>query len=1026
MLERDKFRNPPGEYRSCPLWSWNDELKEPELRRQVREMARVGMGGFFMHARPGLVTPFLEDGWWKAVEVAVDEAARQGMAAWIYDESSYPSGFAGGKVPEAHPELRQKAVGYRRLKPGEPVPAQGHGLGLFYVDEGRGAYGPLGAPEEAPAGSQAVWVGWDVTPPSDWLNGGSYVDLLDPRTTQAFLEITYEPYRQRFGDRFGGVIPGAFTDEPHVRNLGLALPEGNLPWTEALPERFRERFGYDLLAHLPCLFFSLPGAERVRYHYWRLVSELFVESWCRPMYEWCDRHGLTFTGHYWEHAMDPRFSGSMMAPLRYQHMPGVDLLGPDRTKGKQDSVPEQIGNIRMIRVAASVAHQFGRRRVLSETYGGGGWELRFEDQKRLAEWEFVLGVNFLNQHLVHYSLVGSRKHDHPPSFLDHQPWWPDYPVLHTYLSRLSYALSQGEPYADVAVLHPMTSLWVMPPSQWDLWGWTLGPNLALELDHLLKDLSEAGVTWDLVDELHLEEVGAEEGDILRVGQARYRCLIVPPCLNLTAATVERLRRYAAGGGRVLALAPTPTLVDGSPGAPLGEVLGHARTHLCATREELLARVQEEVPTAIRWVGGRRAPVYALVRRHADARLVYLVHVGEEPLPDLSLEIRGAGGVEVWDPATGESSPWPATPTAEGVAVSLGPLEPGESRLLLARQHGDAASVPAAARAAASRTELATVTGPWEVERDRENVLVLDRFRWREEGGVWHEETDVRAVQIPVRAGMGLSPRETVWTGVQPWRRYRDRAPREGPWLELEAEVFLEDLGPALARVGLVVERPMLGEVRVNGRPAPAPEGSFWVDGDFLRVPVGSLLQPGRNVLALRVRYREDVDLEPMYLVGDFAVYTSDLVSFRVAPETGRLHGGPWATQGYPFYAGRMRARSTLAVGSEGLDGRLVLELSDLPVPVLHVDLNGHRVGTVGWRPYRLEVTPWVRPGENRLTLELATSARNLLGPLRMPFARPWIVGPNHFRPGPGKEAGYRLVPEGLPARVTLYREVEES
>ena len=81
---------------SLPFWSWNDRLDENELRRQIRVMKKLGMNGFFMHARCGLETEYLSDEWYSCIRACVDEAKKQGMEAWSYDENGWPSGFAGG------------------------------------------------------------------------------------------------------------------------------------------------------------------------------------------------------------------------------------------------------------------------------------------------------------------------------------------------------------------------------------------------------------------------------------------------------------------------------------------------------------------------------------------------------------------------------------------------------------------------------------------------------------------------------------------------------------------------------------------------------------------------------------------------------------------------------------------------------------------------------------------------------------------------------------------------------------------
>ena len=56
------------DFRPVPFWSWNDVLVPEELRHQVREMHDKGIGGFFMHARGGLLTKYFSKEWFDAVE----------------------------------------------------------------------------------------------------------------------------------------------------------------------------------------------------------------------------------------------------------------------------------------------------------------------------------------------------------------------------------------------------------------------------------------------------------------------------------------------------------------------------------------------------------------------------------------------------------------------------------------------------------------------------------------------------------------------------------------------------------------------------------------------------------------------------------------------------------------------------------------------------------------------------------------------------------------------------------------------
>ena len=93
-----KFQNPAREYRGTPFWSWNAEMTPEEVRRQVRELYEQGVGGFFIHSRDGLETPYLGREWMDCVEAAVDEAKQLGISAWLYDDDRWPSGNAGGMV----------------------------------------------------------------------------------------------------------------------------------------------------------------------------------------------------------------------------------------------------------------------------------------------------------------------------------------------------------------------------------------------------------------------------------------------------------------------------------------------------------------------------------------------------------------------------------------------------------------------------------------------------------------------------------------------------------------------------------------------------------------------------------------------------------------------------------------------------------------------------------------------------------------------------------------------------------------
>lgn len=89
---KEILEKPGKEFRSAPFWAWNEKINEKESKFQIQEMCDKGMGGFFIHSREGLETPYLSEEWMAQVGTAVQEAKEKGLEVWIYDEDKWPSG----------------------------------------------------------------------------------------------------------------------------------------------------------------------------------------------------------------------------------------------------------------------------------------------------------------------------------------------------------------------------------------------------------------------------------------------------------------------------------------------------------------------------------------------------------------------------------------------------------------------------------------------------------------------------------------------------------------------------------------------------------------------------------------------------------------------------------------------------------------------------------------------------------------------------------------------------------------------
>lgn len=373
------------------------------------------------------------------------------MNIWIYDENSYPSGFAGGHVPELMPESYNQGQGLA-LKKVELLPEKLDNCFICLKKEGD-KWKDITNEVDSYKQKKGEYYLYEKTfyGRSDWYGGYSYVDVMVKGVTEKFIDVTMQGYEKVAKNEFGKTIPGIFTDEPNIQS------SGGLRWTPDLFDVFQQKWNYDLRPLLPLLEEEVGNWKEVRHNYMETLLQLFIDRWSKPFHSYCEQNNLQWTGHYWEHGWPYMNDGpDNMAMYAWHQVPAIDMLF---NQFDDKSPVAQFGNVRAVKELRSVANQMGYTRTLSETYGGGGWDETFKDFKRLGDWEYVLGVNFMNQHLSHMTLTGARKYDYPPVFTYHSPWWSNYKSLNDYYARLSWVMSKGVQDNDILVIEPNSTLW---------------------------------------------------------------------------------------------------------------------------------------------------------------------------------------------------------------------------------------------------------------------------------------------------------------------------------------------------------------------------------------------------------------------------------------------------------------------------------------------------------------------------------------------------------------------------------------
>ena len=515
-----------NEYRPVPFWSWNDDLEPERLKEQIRWMHEKGIGGFFMHAREGLETPYLSDHWMHCIEECCKEAEKLGMHPWVYDENGFPSGFVGGKLLEKE-ENRDRFLTYE-------IGAFDTGADLVYDLSGDSLQLIR---EDKNALCLNVYIG----------TSASTVDILNPAVVDQFLEETHARYEAHFGEAFSKKIKGFFTDEPQYFRY-------NTPYTPLVRQYFREKYDTDLFDELGLLFVEKEGYRQFRYRYWLAMQTLMLQNFAQKVYTWCDQRGVKLTGHYVDEitmGYQIMCCAGVMPFYEFEHIPGIDWLG---VTTDNELAPRQL---------SSAAHQLGKKQILTESFGCCGWDITPDALRRLAGFQYACGVNLLCHHLVPYSERGQRKRDYPAHFHSVNPWINDhFKDFNDFFSRLGYLLAEGEEIVNVAMLHPIRSCYF--DYKRDLY-----PHFDVgKLDEVLQKscrlLSSRGINYHFLDETLLERHGFVDGRQIGCGKCAYDYLILPPMLTMGQTTKDLLQKYAANGGKILILGEKPTYVEGEP------------------------------------------------------------------------------------------------------------------------------------------------------------------------------------------------------------------------------------------------------------------------------------------------------------------------------------------------------------------------------------------------------------------------------------------------------------------------------
>jgi hypothetical protein len=544
------------------LWFWNNTpVSAGEIASQMQAARDLcGYGGFGILPFGREFKPeYLGEDYFKVYDAALVTAQKLGMTMCLYDEYGFPSGSAGAGHGDGKPRfaLAHPAHTIKRLDKHEDE-VSGPADYSADIPDGR----LMGAVAMEVETKQRVDLAamvkdgklrWPV-PAGRWKvmrfmcvrDGDPNVDYLDPEAVRRFVAMTHDEYFRRFKEHFGTTIDGTFFDEPTMYRA-----KGRM-WTEAFNEKFKAKHGFDPAPWYPALWHDIgPDTQAARNHLFGFRAELYATGFPKVVQDWCAAHGITATGHQdQEEVVNPvSVSGDLMLSMKHQAIPGVDKIGGKR--------PAE----RFYKVVSSVAYNWDKALVMSETYGAMG-DISWEQIYQVAMEQYTKGINQLIPHAVWYDdkNVGFK----PELSWRHMKYAGRLKDFSRYLSRLNLMLqNDGRHVADIGVLYPISTMqgghYLDGPLGHYAGGVAIPEADYVDVGELLA--TQVGRDFTFVHPEILDGRCGIEGSALKldnhVNFETWQVIVVPGHQTIRWSNVRKIREFYDKGGKVIATGTLP-------------------------------------------------------------------------------------------------------------------------------------------------------------------------------------------------------------------------------------------------------------------------------------------------------------------------------------------------------------------------------------------------------------------------------------------------------------------------------------
>jgi len=1003
-FSKDLFKNPTKDYRAAPFWAWNGKLEKTILKENIDTFMKMGFGGFHIHSRIGLKTPYLSEEFMDCVKFCNEYGKENDMLTYLYDEDKWPSGYGGGFVTE-NENYRARYLLFssefypnghldRKLPPKGRLTENGNITLLskyeVTLDDGRlVSYKQLDINAES---TENTWYAYEVIGDKlPWFNNAAYVDVLNAEAIEKFIEVTHEKYKASLADEFGKSIPSIFTDEPQYIKMQQLIDgekgEADLAYTSGMEEDYKATYGYSFLEKLPELIWENADGSLsyVKYHYYNYLSDRFSQNYAKTLGDWCQKENIMLTGHLmYEDNLETQSQcvGDAMRSYPYFGIPGIDVLAdlPVYTAAKQ---------------AQSVAHQYNKRGVLSELYGVTNWDYDFKHHKLQGDWQAALGITLRVPHLSWLYMGGESKRDYPSPIDAHATWYEKYPIIENHFARVNTVLKRGKADVKIGVLHPIESYWMLIGSKKQTMQKRTTMNEAF--CELTRWLIFGLVDFDFLSEglLPTQNIKVKDGKI-QVGEMTYETIVVPKLLTIRQTTIDILDKFQKSGGKIIWIGDVPDYVDGFPSENAHILNAKPIGFDC---EALLSSLESYRDIDIKNSYGLRTDclIYQMRKENND-KWLFVAHGKEENNIDigafqqkagnlLEFSILGNYNVSLLDTMSGDIKEIDyihkngktvfSLLCAEHDSFLLHLAESKEEKVISRNKEQNKKII--------SEFYLSDIN---DYHLEEPNTMLLDQAEWRLDEGVWQPKEEILRIDDRIRKILSMRLRTDSFP--QPWLTIDENNKEHTVHLKFEITSEI-----ALDAISLAFEGDSDVSISWNDESVTWKAGKHFIDRAINNIPLGSL-KKGKNILELTVPFGENTNLEWCYILGDFGVKALGRNSY-ITEKPKQLAFGDYSSQGLSFYGGNVVYETSF----EAEDGTAEIEIPHFIAPLLGVMIDDKEEIPLFMAPYRISLGK-LKKGTHTLKLRAYGSRINQFGQVHNCNPNERYFGPKTWRTSDAK------------------------